>query len=66
MLVKVDVGFHRCGIDPDTADAVDFVARVAALPGLRFRGLLSHAGHAYGATSEQEVASDRRGARPSS
>ena len=25
---------------------------IAALPGLRFRGLLSHAGHGYGATSE--------------
>ena len=55
VLVKVDVGFHRCGIDPDAANAADFVARVAALPGLRLRGLLSHAGHGYGATSEAEV-----------
>ena len=22
VLVKVDVGFHRCGIDPDAQDAV--------------------------------------------
>ncbi len=50
MLVKVDVGFHRCGIDPHAPDAADFVAGVAALPGLNFRGLLSHAGHAYGAS----------------
>ena len=56
VLVKVDVGFHRCGIDPDAAGAAEFVARVAELPGLRFRGLLSHAGHAYGATSESETA----------
>ena len=56
VLVKVDVGFHRCGIDPNAADAPDFVARVAELPGLRFRGLLSHAGHAYGASSESEAA----------
>lgn len=55
VLVKVDVGFHRCGIDPASADAAAFVARVAALPGLRFRGLLSHAGHGYGATSEDAV-----------
>ena len=55
VLVKVDVGFHRCGIDPDAANAADFVVRVAELPGLRFRGLLSHAGHGYGATSEAEV-----------
>ena len=32
------------------------MARIAELPGLNFRGLLSHAGHAYGATSEDETA----------
>ena len=56
VLVKVDVGFHRCGIDPDRPDAAEVVARIAELPGLNFRGLLSHAGHAYGATSEDETA----------
>jgi len=56
VLVKVDVGFHRCGIDPDSATAAEMVARVAELPGLRFRGLLSHAGHAYQAASEDEAA----------
>lgn len=55
VLVKVDVGFHRCGIDPAAAGATDFVASVAKLPGLRFRGLLSHAGHAYGATSDADA-----------
>jgi D-serine deaminase-like pyridoxal phosphate-dependent protein len=55
VLVKVDVGFHRCGIDPDAAGAADFVVRVAESHGLRFRGLLSHAGHGYGATSEEEL-----------
>jgi D-serine deaminase-like pyridoxal phosphate-dependent protein len=55
VLVKVDVGFHRCGIDPDAPDAAEFVARVAAMPGLRFQGLLSHAGHAYGAGSEADA-----------
>jgi D-serine deaminase-like pyridoxal phosphate-dependent protein len=56
VLVKVDVGFHRCGIDPEGMHAAEIVARVAELPGLRFRGLLSHAGHAYGAASEAEAA----------
>jgi len=55
VLVKVDVGFHRCGIDPDASDALDFVRTVAALPGLRLRGLLSHAGHSYMARSEEEI-----------
>jgi D-serine deaminase-like pyridoxal phosphate-dependent protein len=55
VLVKVDVGFHRCGIDPD-GDAVAFIQTVAAMRGLRVRGLLSHAGHAYRATSGDELA----------
>jgi D-serine deaminase-like pyridoxal phosphate-dependent protein len=56
VLVKVDVGLHRCGIDPDAAGAAEMVAQVARLPGLRFRGLLSHAGHAYSASSDAETA----------
>ena len=56
VLVKVDVGFHRCGIDPAAASAPATVRTVAALPGLDFRGLLSHAGHAYSATTDEELA----------
>ena len=55
VLVKVDVGLHRCGIDPDASGAAEMVAQVGRLPGLRFRGLLSHAGHAYSASSDDET-----------
>ena len=56
VLVKVDVGFHRCGIDPERPMRARLRrARSRELPGLRFRGLLSHAGHGYGATSEDEL-----------
>jgi D-serine deaminase-like pyridoxal phosphate-dependent protein len=55
VLVKVDVGFHRCGINPDPATAVAFIANVARLPGLNLRGLLSHAGHAYHASSPDHL-----------
>jgi len=54
VLIKVDVGFHRCGIDP-SGDALGFVQAIASMPGLRLRGLLSHAGHGYHAASEQEL-----------
>jgi D-serine deaminase-like pyridoxal phosphate-dependent protein len=57
VLVKVDVGFRRCGIDPAHEHAVRFVEEIAALPGLRLRGILSHAGHAYGAATEAELRS---------
>jgi D-serine deaminase-like pyridoxal phosphate-dependent protein len=55
VLVKVDVGFHRCGINPDARGAADVVRSVAGLPALRLRGLLSHAGQAYLARSEKEL-----------
>ena len=51
VLVKVDVGFHRCGIDPD-ADPLSFIQSATSMRGLRLRGLLSHAGHGYHAESE--------------
>lgn len=60
VVVKVDVGFHRCGIAPDCEGAAELVARVAERPGLSFRGLLSHAGHAYHARSRDEVAAIAR------
>ncbi len=56
VLVKVDVGFHRCGIDPDD-DPLWFLRAVTAMPGLRLRGLLSHAGQGYHAASEDELKS---------
>lgn len=56
VLIKVDVGFHRCGIDPVSTEAPHTVQTIASLPGLNFRGLLSHAGHGYGATCDAELA----------
>lgn len=56
VLVKVDVGFHRCGIDPDSPRALDVIKGVGELSGLAFRGLLSHAGHSYTAGSAHEIA----------
>ena len=55
LLIKVDVGFHRCGIDPDSSQALSTIKGVADLTGVAFRGLLSHAGQAYGAGSVQEL-----------
>lgn len=55
VLVKIDVGFHRCGIDPDTRETLPTIMAIARLPGLRFKGLLSHAGQAYHAHSENEL-----------
>lgn len=53
VLVKVDTGLHRCGMSPGQA-LVDFCRWVHQLPGVNFRGLLTHAGHVY-ASSPQQV-----------
>jgi D-serine deaminase-like pyridoxal phosphate-dependent protein len=60
VLVKVDVGFHRCGIDAEGPAALAFVRSVASMPGLRLRGLLSHAGQGYQATSNDQLAAIAR------
>jgi D-serine deaminase-like pyridoxal phosphate-dependent protein len=55
VLIKVDVGTHRCGIDPESSRAVSIIREIAGLSGLHVRGLLSHAGHSYSARSEEEI-----------
>ncbi len=57
VLIKVDVGFHRCGINPSLPDALDVVRAISKLPGLKLAGLLSHAGQSYAAQSETELRS---------
>lgn len=56
VLVKIDVGTHRCGVDPRERDAVAFIVSASRMPGLELRGVLSHAGHSYAATSAADVA----------
>lgn len=60
VLVKVDVGTHRCGLNPEALDVVDTIEGIAGLPGLSFRGLLSHAGHGYSAESPYALAAVSR------
>lgn len=53
--VKVDVGLHRVGVDPHSDDALMLAQQIIA-SGLRFAGLVSHAGHAYGAGNATAIA----------
>ncbi len=47
VLIEVDVGQHRCGIDPDDAQAAALARAIAESPGLRLAGILTHAGQVY-------------------
>ena len=53
--LKVDVGLHRCGVDPSALEAIEIASAIAGNAHLRFRGLLSHAGQAYRASSAADV-----------
>jgi D-serine deaminase-like pyridoxal phosphate-dependent protein len=55
VFLKVDVGLHRCGVDPALPASRDLALSVGRAAGLRFAGLLSHAGHAYAAGTPEGV-----------
>lgn len=57
VFVKVDVGLGRVGVPwTQVDDVVALARRVADARRLRFAGLLTHAGHAYGAATPADVA----------
>ncbi len=55
--LKVDCGYHRVGVDPDSPDASRLAAKLADSETIRFEGILTHAGHSYLATSRAQMRS---------
>jgi D-serine deaminase-like pyridoxal phosphate-dependent protein len=55
-LVEIDCGEHRSGLPPTDAAVVEIAQALEESPGLRFRGVLTHAGHSYGTSEPGEVA----------
>ncbi len=53
VVLKVDVGYGRVGVPPERV--VELAGPVADLPGLRLRGVFTHAGHGYLAESRAGV-----------
>ena len=47
VLIEVNVGQNRCGVDPEDARVVSFARTVAESPGIRLAGILTHAGQVY-------------------
>src|SRR5712692_8115881 len=46
-LVEIDCGEHRSGLVPADAAVVEIARAINVCPQLRFRGVLTHAGHSY-------------------
>jgi len=56
MWIKIDTGYHRTGILWDDFEAIRSLAqKIKDSSELDFRGLLTHAGHSYKASSVEEI-----------
>lgn len=63
VFLKVDVGYHRCGVEPDTKEAFEIPRKISDSSNLNFAGILTHAGHSYHADSPEkllEIAQEER------
>ncbi len=55
VFLKIDVGLHRCGLSEADPRLPGLVEQIHGHQGLKFAGLLSHAGHAYAAKDPGQV-----------
>src|SRR5947209_16532468 len=55
LFLKIDCGYHRCGVEPDRPEALEIPRLISDARALRFAGILTHAGHSYHARSREEL-----------
>ncbi len=61
--IKVDCGYHRAGVDPNSEVAINLARDLHGSPKLTFDGILTHSGHAYyarGAEAIRRIAEEER------
>jgi D-serine deaminase-like pyridoxal phosphate-dependent protein len=54
VLLKIDCGYHRVGVEP--ARALEVARAIGDMPGIDFGGVFTHAGHGYLAETPDAVA----------
>lgn len=54
LYLKVDCGYHRCGVEPHSREAIAIPQAITDSSNLRFAGILTHAGHSYHCRSREE------------
>jgi D-serine deaminase-like pyridoxal phosphate-dependent protein len=54
-LIEIDCGEHRGGLPAGSPAIVALARAIAAAPALRLRGVMTHAGHSYGADEPSKV-----------
>ena len=55
IFVKIDVGYHRCGVEPNTKEAFEIPQKISDSSNLNFAGILTHAGHSYHADTPEKL-----------
>ena len=55
LFLKVDCGYHRCGVEPHHPWAMEIPRRISGAKNLRFAGILTHAGHSYRCRTRAEL-----------
>lgn len=55
LFLKVDCGYHRCGVEPTNHEATEIPRRISNASNLRFAGILTHAGHSYSCQTKPEL-----------
>ncbi len=55
LLIEIDCGEHRSGLPAGSPDIVTLARAIADAPGLRLRGVMTHAGHSYGPNDPAQV-----------
>ncbi len=55
VFLKVDVGYHRCGVEPHTNEAFEIPRKISDSTNLDFAGILTHAGHSYHADTPEKL-----------
>ena len=53
-VIEIDTGLNRCGVLPGRP-AIELYQAIENLPGIRFKGIFTHAGQVYGKQNLEEV-----------
>lgn len=65
VFVKIDCGYHRCGVEPNTMEALELPRFISDSSHLNFAGILTHAGHSYHARTPEDLLAIARAERDS-
>jgi D-serine deaminase-like pyridoxal phosphate-dependent protein len=55
VFLNVDCGYHRAGVDPSRSESIALAKKLAGSSHIKFRGILTHAGHSYACRNANEI-----------